>query len=697
MANNVEVVITAKDYASKTLDNLKKNTNSFQNNLIDWFKRLSAATALAWVWIAWYWLKVAWELQQTRIAFDTMLWSAEKWQKMLQELSDFAKTTPFEFPEVARAWKSLLAFWFEAEKIQENLRMLWDIASWLNIPFTELSEIYWKIRVQGRLYAEDMNQLTGRWIPVIQELAKQFKVSENEIKKMVETWKVWFPEIEKAFKSLTWEWSKFGWMMEKQSQTLNGQLSTLKDNLTQALTKIMWINSNWDVVKWWILDRTNTIVWELNKRLQSWELDQSIESLTQVIAFCVKAILLWAKAIKVIWEALWNLIMWLDEASSSVANFMNKLPSLWFNSGANFTKMLAKWISGWIPKIENASNQLMSTVSDYMEFHSPTKKWPWSTADKWMPNLVNMLAQWLRDWETKLKASAIKLASVLWFLTWKSLSIEDMKKTLESLKWVFENAFWSLNSNIDESKSKLSSLKDELKDLKSKFSDLWSQLSETITWWRTDLANRAVELEKEILNLKNEEWKQEEILNKEKELALAKQYITEEEFLKAKEEAWKSETQKLIDSISLKMEAINKERAEIQKQMLEKQQAITTEEELYKSLNDKKIEFENQYFQLFKSNLEETKLWLQQSIDLMNRLNSAQSITSEQSMNYKSSWNNLFVPNSSNISNATSNAVNVNINMGWVVANNNTDVNWIAEAITQRITRAIQLQKLAIN
>jgi tape measure domain-containing protein len=39
--------------------------------------------------------------------------------------------------------------------------------------------------VQGRLFGEDINQLTGRGIPIIQEFAKQFKVSETQVKKLV--------------------------------------------------------------------------------------------------------------------------------------------------------------------------------------------------------------------------------------------------------------------------------------------------------------------------------------------------------------------------------------------------------------------------------------------------------------------------------------------------------------------------------
>ena len=45
----------------------------------------------------------------------------------------------------------------------------------------QIAELYGKARVQGRLFAEDINQLTGRGIPIIGELAKQFGVSDSQV------------------------------------------------------------------------------------------------------------------------------------------------------------------------------------------------------------------------------------------------------------------------------------------------------------------------------------------------------------------------------------------------------------------------------------------------------------------------------------------------------------------------------------
>ena len=173
-------------------------------------------------------------MEQTSISFGVMLKSGEKAKILLADLNKFAADTPFEFPEIAQASKSLLAFGVAQEKIIPTLKNIGDIASGIGIPLTELAEIYGKAKVQGRLFAEDINQLTGRGIPIISELSKQFGVSESKVKDLVEQGKVGFPQLEKAFQDLTSTGGQFSGMMQAQSRTFDGALSTIKDTLTQA-------------------------------------------------------------------------------------------------------------------------------------------------------------------------------------------------------------------------------------------------------------------------------------------------------------------------------------------------------------------------------------------------------------------------------------------------------------------------------
>lgn len=182
--------------------------------------------------------KLAADLEQTTVAFETLLGSAEKAGVLLGRLRDFAASTPLAFNDIANAARNLVAFGFAAEQVETELRRVGDIASGIGQPIGEIAEIYGKARVQGRLFGEDVNQLTGRGIPVIQEFAKQLGVAESEVKKMVADGKISFPNLQRAFADLTSEGGKFGGMMEKQSKTLTGLISTLKDNVFNALVPI---------------------------------------------------------------------------------------------------------------------------------------------------------------------------------------------------------------------------------------------------------------------------------------------------------------------------------------------------------------------------------------------------------------------------------------------------------------------------
>ena len=182
-------------------------------------------------------VKLAAELESTSVAFETMLGSASKATEVMKNLKKLGAETPFEFPELADAARKLIAFGESGDTVTETLRRIGDVASGVQAPIAEIAEIYGKARVQGRLFAEDINQLTGRGIPIIQELAKQFGVTDNEVKGMVEDGKIGFPELEKAFISLTAEGGKFYGMMSKQSQTTLGLFSTLKDAFNELLTE----------------------------------------------------------------------------------------------------------------------------------------------------------------------------------------------------------------------------------------------------------------------------------------------------------------------------------------------------------------------------------------------------------------------------------------------------------------------------
>jgi tape measure domain-containing protein len=174
------------------------------------------------------------DFEQTKVAFTTLIGDAAKAEQTLGKLRELGAKTPFEFPELADAGRKLIAFGESADSVPETIRRIGDVSAGVQAPVNEIAELYGKARVQGRLFAEDINQLTGRGIPIIQELAKQFGVSDSEVKKLVESGQVGFPAIERAFISMTSQGGKFAGMMEAQGKTTGGLFSTLKDSINEV-------------------------------------------------------------------------------------------------------------------------------------------------------------------------------------------------------------------------------------------------------------------------------------------------------------------------------------------------------------------------------------------------------------------------------------------------------------------------------
>lgn len=171
------------------------------------------------------------QFQQLEVAFNTMLGSADKADALMAQLVRTAATTPFDLEGVAQGAKQLLAYGMEAEKVNETLIRLGDIAAGLSMPLNDLVYLYGTTMAQGRLYTQDLNQFTGRGIPMIQELAKVFGVAESKVKDLVEAGRVGFPEVQKVIENLTGEGSKFGGLMEEQSKTISGQIRNIKDDI----------------------------------------------------------------------------------------------------------------------------------------------------------------------------------------------------------------------------------------------------------------------------------------------------------------------------------------------------------------------------------------------------------------------------------------------------------------------------------
>lgn len=178
------------------------------------------------------------EYQQLEVAFNTMLGSKAKADALMTQLVNTAAKTPFDLVGVSSSAKQLLAYGVAADKVNDTLIRLGNIAAGLSIPLQDIAWLYGTTMTQGRLYAEDLNQFTGRGIPMIRELAKELGVAENEVKALVSEGKVGFPEVQKVIENLTNSGGMFYNLMEEQSKTITGKISNMGDAISVMLNEV---------------------------------------------------------------------------------------------------------------------------------------------------------------------------------------------------------------------------------------------------------------------------------------------------------------------------------------------------------------------------------------------------------------------------------------------------------------------------
>ena len=174
------------------------------------------------------------ELEQTRVAFTSMLGSAAQANAMIGNLQKFAAETPFEMPGVRDAAQQLLAFGYDANEIIPTLTALGNAASGLGRGqdgFQHLAFVFGQIRTTGKLMGQDVFQLAQLGVPVKAILAKSLGLAGDELDRIGDQGIDANIAIQALMDGID---ERFPEMMKKQSETFEGILSNIKDNIGQA-------------------------------------------------------------------------------------------------------------------------------------------------------------------------------------------------------------------------------------------------------------------------------------------------------------------------------------------------------------------------------------------------------------------------------------------------------------------------------
>ena len=175
-------------------------------------------------------IEAAASTEKIKTQLEILTGSQQKAADLFKELTDFSASTPFQLQGIAEASAQLISFGFEAETVQGRIARIGEVAAGSGSDLKEVALIYGQVAAAGKLTGERLLQFQERAIPIGSALAKSMGIAESELRDFVSSGVVGFSDFEKAFNSMSESGGIFEGAIEKQSQTLNGVLSTLKDN-----------------------------------------------------------------------------------------------------------------------------------------------------------------------------------------------------------------------------------------------------------------------------------------------------------------------------------------------------------------------------------------------------------------------------------------------------------------------------------
>jgi tape measure domain-containing protein len=178
-------------------------------------------------------INVAGEFEAVVAQFTTFYKSADTAQGAVAELAKYAATTSFQLSEVASAGASLAGVGVPAEQLKESIRVLGDIAAGTKKPLAEILQPYVKAMSVGKMQTETFIQFLERGIPIGEELKKALNLDDAGLQKALTAGTISAQDMVNALQAMTTT-GLFSGAAAAQGTTINGVLSTLKDNVDEV-------------------------------------------------------------------------------------------------------------------------------------------------------------------------------------------------------------------------------------------------------------------------------------------------------------------------------------------------------------------------------------------------------------------------------------------------------------------------------
>lgn len=170
--------------------------------------------------------------------FKVMLGDEQLAAEKLEEIRKMAASTPFTLSDLTDGTQTLLQFGIAADDTTGVLKQLGDISLGNADKLQTLVRAYGKMSSAQKVTLENVNMMIDAGFNPLNQICATTGESMSDLYKRISDGEVGFDELAAAVNAATSEGGQFYNGMLEASQTVNGRLSTLQDNISALVGKL---------------------------------------------------------------------------------------------------------------------------------------------------------------------------------------------------------------------------------------------------------------------------------------------------------------------------------------------------------------------------------------------------------------------------------------------------------------------------
>lgn len=228
-----DLSINSKDFDEK-INSISSKLKKTGDSMVSFGKTMTVGVTLPLAAFTIGMVASAAALEKTAASFNVLVGEGTKARKLFADIKKFADTTPFEFPELAKATTTMLGYGVMAEDVLDRLKRLGDAAAASGGDLNGITLAYAQMIGRGKVTGDNLRQLTENMVTLRSELSQVSGVPMNQLDKAIEGGVITIGMLNQALDLATNQGGKFFGGTEKLAQTFSGRMSTVKDQLQEV-------------------------------------------------------------------------------------------------------------------------------------------------------------------------------------------------------------------------------------------------------------------------------------------------------------------------------------------------------------------------------------------------------------------------------------------------------------------------------